>query len=140
MKIYQLIYASTATVKLKFGELKELAENASENNGKDLITGLLVYGNGYFMQVLEGTQHSVNNLYLKISHDKRHSDLRILDYNMVSSKSFSQWGMGSVDVNFNPEFVEVTKQVFQNSQFKPYDLRPREANDLMNEYARVFNG
>jgi hypothetical protein len=138
MKIYQLIYASTATVKLKLGELKELAENASENNNRALITGLLVYGNGYFMQVLEGNQHSINELYLKISHDKRHLDLRILDYHVVSSTSFSQWGMGFVDFNFNPTFVEITKQVFQGGQFKPYDLKPREANDLINEYAKIY--
>jgi hypothetical protein len=138
MKMFQLIYASTPTVKFSFGQLKELAESASNSNNKKVITGLLVYGNGHFMQVLEGPQDTINEVYLKIAQDKRHTDLRILDYSSILSKKFNQWGMGSVDFNFNPSLEKITKEIFQSGHFKPYELKPREASDLMNEYAKIF--
>jgi hypothetical protein len=138
MKMFQLIYASKPAVKFSFDKLKELAESASESNKTELITGLLVYGNGYFMQVIEGPQDALNKLYLKIAQDDRHTDLRILSYKTILFKKFSQWGMGSIDFNFNPLCKEITKKVFPNSHFKPYELTPDQASDLMSEYAKCF--
>ena len=90
------------------------------------------------MQVLEGPQDTLNEIYLKIAKDERHTDLKILDYSSTLSKRFNQSGMGSVDFNFNPLFEKITKAAFQSNRFSPYELNPRDANDFMNEYAKIF--
>ena len=42
------------------------------------------------MQVLEGPQDTLNEIYLKIAKDERHTDLKILDYSSTLSKRFNQ--------------------------------------------------
>ena len=138
MKIFQLIYASSATVQFKFGELKILTDKAAEFNKTKNITGLLVYGNYHFMQILEGPQENINSLYLKIAKDIRHTDLRILDYSQILSRKFSQWAMTSVDFNFNPLFEEITRHFFDGGSFEPYELGSRKASDIMSEYAKAI--
>ena len=49
-----LIYASSATKAMSQDELKALLAKARTNNQRDNITGMLLYNDGNFLQVLEG--------------------------------------------------------------------------------------
>lgn len=96
MKLVQLIYyskCSSAPENLN-SDLIKIAHVATNNNGNIGISGLLLFSNEYFLQVLEGPRVIVNDLYFKIQKDSRHKDSRILLYRDVNHRDFGDWSMG----------------------------------------------
>ena len=92
--IYQLVYVSKARVALDTEALDEILSSARENNGKNDITGMLLFHEGSFIQVLEGEKDKVLALYEKISADPRHENTNVVLRTEVEERAFSQWSMG----------------------------------------------
>ena len=61
-----------------------------------------MHRNGYFLQVLEGEPDSIDNLLARLRRDARHEDLKIIHDSSVVSLLFSNWAMGSADLE-SPE-------------------------------------
>lgn len=59
----RLTYASTATHKWSAEDLLKLLKQCRTNNGAKNITGILLYTNGTFFQVLEGDEATVESVY-----------------------------------------------------------------------------
>lgn len=72
---YAICYVSTATPGLKIEEIQEILNNTEKNNNKKNITGVLLYSEGNFLQVLEGEKETLNELYTTIKDDNRHRNL-----------------------------------------------------------------
>jgi hypothetical protein len=98
MALIQLVYASSATKPLEGEALRELVTVARANNAKLGVTGLLLYKNSSFLQVLEGEEGKVTRLYEKIRQDPRHDGLVILRRRPVAEPGFPDWPMGYVFV------------------------------------------
>ncbi len=94
MSIRQLVYISAATVPFDDDDLRDLLNKARANNDQQNISGMLVYHDGAFIQVLEGEGHAVDTLYEKIDLDKRHVNTTVLLRNDVSERTFEAWSMG----------------------------------------------
>ncbi len=92
--VYQLGYASAATEAFQPTELKELLSKARSNNAKLGVTGMLLYHEGSFIQILEGEQKTVETLYAKIAEDHRHANAMLLFKSEADERSFDQWTMG----------------------------------------------
>ena len=76
---HTICYLSKAEV-LNESELENLFEFILETNPTLNITGVLLYYNGFFLQVLEGKKEVITELFLNIRKDKRHRKiLTILD-------------------------------------------------------------
>lgn len=69
---YFLIYLSAAKTPLSDKELIAHLEKVRENNRKNDITGILMYADGNFLQLLEGSMQHVKQLFKYIASDKRH--------------------------------------------------------------------
>ncbi len=95
----QLIYASAASVDFSAHDLTELLLRARKNNESVNVTGMLVYQDGAFLQILEGEEEDVFALYDKISKDKRHSNVRMLLQSQIDERSFGDWQMGFHDAS-----------------------------------------
>jgi hypothetical protein len=89
----QLIYMSAATHLLTDDELQQLLEQARRNNTQAAITGLLLYHEGRFMQLIEGPAPTVAALYERIEQDPRHTDTAKLADKEVDGRSFPEWAM-----------------------------------------------
>lgn len=70
-----------------------LAESREWNSSVD-ITGLLIYKDEQFMQVLEGPEDAVREILDKISVDPRHHHVRRLAEKQTDTRQFEQWSMG----------------------------------------------
>ncbi|MES2360566.1 MAG: BLUF domain-containing protein [Pseudomonadota bacterium] len=75
-----------------------LAQSRSHNQTLG-ITGILCYGDGVFLQALEGGREQVSDLYGHIQRDPRHKDVVLLHYEEISERRFSGWSMGQVNVS-----------------------------------------
>lgn len=92
--VYQLVYVSAATVPFSDEELEELLAVARANNAASDISGMLLYHDGSFMQVLEGEESVVESVYEKIELDDRHSNATVLVKGPVEDRTFRSWSMG----------------------------------------------
>lgn len=93
MPVHQLIYVSLAQKKMLKSDLYIILRKARKNNEHSDVTGLLIYSDEYFIQVLEGKKEVVKNLFKKISEDTRHSDIQILEERETSERAFLNWKM-----------------------------------------------
>jgi hypothetical protein len=94
MALYHLIYQSKATRPFSDVELKHLLETAREYNEQHGITGLLLYGHGYFIQLLEGDDDVVQSLYYNcIAPNPGHHSLKILREGKIEQRLFYRWAM-----------------------------------------------
>ena len=90
----QLLYLSNAKPELKQEELDSILRVSRENNPSRDITGLLVFANGVFIQVLEGPRKAVHKLFEIICDDTRHQDVAILGEYTGQERIFAKWSMG----------------------------------------------
>jgi hypothetical protein len=75
-------------------ELDELLSKCRINNASLGITGILLFNEGSFFQVLEGEKKAVESLYEKISKDKRHNKATKIIMEPIKERSFEDWTMG----------------------------------------------
>jgi Sensors of blue-light using FAD len=76
--VFFLTYVSTATRPFSKADLSELMTKSHENNARLGLTGMLVYKDGNFMQVLKREEGDVRALYEKISDDPRYKGTIVL--------------------------------------------------------------
>ncbi|MDY6945836.1 MAG: BLUF domain-containing protein [Pseudomonadota bacterium] len=104
--MYSLVYVSSASTLFTKQQLTELLQTARERNSAAQITGMLLYKDGNFMQVLEGEESAVKKLFNDISADQRHKGVMILLSGSVQSRTFPDWSMGFRDLR-SPELAQL---------------------------------
>jgi len=118
MKLIQLIYASAATKLFTPAELRELLRLARIKNQRLDITGMLLYHQGSFLQVLEGPVSAVNLLLTTIEQDRRHDKVMLLLRREIEARNFADWKMGFVDVAAQSQSLPGFRDYFKsNSSF-----------------------
>lgn len=97
MSLYHLVYQSQALVPLSAPELAELLKQARAHNRRLHVTGVLLHApDGRFLQVLEGEEADVRQLYYQhIRSDPRHYRCQVLGEGSCVRRSFAKWDMGS---------------------------------------------
>ncbi|QKG58011.1 BLUF domain-containing protein [Hymenobacter sp. BRD128] len=74
-------------------QLQQLLGQARAFNARHGLTGILLYGQDQFFQVLEGDQLTVHALYARIQQDPRHRDVTTLVDKAIAQRSFADWSM-----------------------------------------------
>lgn len=117
--LYQLVYISriTSTGLSSPSTLNDISEIAVERNQTDEITGILCYGNGYFLQCVEGSEQALTNLKNRLLADYRHKDMEILDFSAIDERRFSSWSLRSITLERWMTRDPVLKKLMP---FKPY--------------------
>ena len=99
--VFVSTYFSSAVYPFSDRELERLLEGSWEKNSRLEITGFLIYANGYFLQVLEGPEPSVNLLLDIIKKDPRHEMFVPLGTQWANHRAFPDWSMGFKHVTQN---------------------------------------
>jgi len=73
--MFSLVYVSSAVTPFSSSDLAALLTKCHERNTATGITGMLLYKDGNFMQVLEGEEPAVRTVYARIGKDPRHRGL-----------------------------------------------------------------
>lgn len=88
------VYSSSATIDFSKDDIVNLLLKARLNNSGLNVTGMLLYDNGSFFQILEGPSSSVESLLSVIEADDRHDRVVKIIYEDIESRDFSEWTMG----------------------------------------------
>ena len=119
--LYHLGYVSTEALKFSEEALVALLSEARNANADRDVTGLLLYREGSFYQVLEGSESAVMATFHDIEGDPRHKEVRILFNGETDAREFADWKMGFL----NLDGVDVdTLSGF--SDFMTRDAQPQE--------------
>lgn len=92
--IFQLVYESTPSGKVTTDVLTEILTKSQYKNLRLNLTGLLVFHHGRFIQLLEGEEQEVRNLFDVIKRDVRHKDVKVLLETNSSNRAMPSWVMG----------------------------------------------
>jgi hypothetical protein len=138
MGLIQLIYVSNAPHEMENAELTEILEVAARNNAAREITGMLLYANGSFLQILEGESAAVDAIFERISRDPRHANIFVLEREAISERSFPHWRMGfkhlgSADALAHPAHAPFFAHGFDAAAL---GVRPGLALQILNDFAR----
>jgi hypothetical protein len=93
-ELLTVLYTSRARAEFDATQLEPLLAQSREANGARAITGMLLYRDGRFVQVLEGPAGEVEALLDRIRADARHSDVRVLLDERIERRQFADWSMG----------------------------------------------
>ncbi len=89
----QLLYVSNTTRDFSRDELSNILTASRFSNAAADVTGMLLYLDGGFLQVLEGEHSVIQALYDRIAQDKRHWNTAVL-LDREAPRAFKNWSMG----------------------------------------------
>ncbi len=92
--MFRLIYMSRASREMSQTDLDSILDAARHNNSKVDVSGVLLYADGTFFQVLEGPKYEVEAIYNKVYEDDRHCRVKIMSQRAVNERRFADWSMG----------------------------------------------
>ncbi len=91
-QLKQVIYVSEIT-DTSSNSLTDIYDISQKNNSESGISGCLLIGSNSYLQLLEGPESAVENLYSKIKVDSRHKKVKKLFEQHIEEKLFSSWSM-----------------------------------------------
>jgi hypothetical protein len=114
-QLIHCIYASLAAPSFAESDIPALLEEARDANASCGISGMLLYINGSFFQVLEGERRVVDDVYGRILGDRRHSRVAMIIREPIADRSFNEWSMGFSTVDMVSAGALVGENDFFNS-------------------------
>lgn len=92
-ELVSVVYVSKARPDVGDDTLRDILTESRANNAESGVTGVLLYRDGQFVQVLEGPRDSVQSLVATITADPRHDDIRIVLDEPIDERQFGDWTM-----------------------------------------------
>lgn len=113
----QLVYVSTRKRNCTAEEIEKILDSCKRNNPPLEITGVLLYSETKFIQLVEGDAKVIMGLYDRIKKDDRHSNPLMISYNPISEKAFPSWHMAkrnitNTDLEFRTDITGEDKKIF----------------------------
>lgn len=123
MHLRQLVYVSAATGSPDDKELNAILEASHRNNSGADVTGMLLYIDKGFLQILEGPPDRVEEIYQRILRDPRHTAQRVVVDKQTDERLFGQWSMGfdhpSAQRISSDSTFAITRDVIANAVSSP---------------------
>lgn len=94
-----IIYTSIAIRYFSDAEILDMLNTFRLNNAKLEVTGMLLYDNSVFFQVIEGKSEVISKLYESIRRDPRHRLVTTIVDEELQEREFANWSMGFYKVN-----------------------------------------
>jgi hypothetical protein len=126
--MFHVVCTSAAVHLLTKAELQAMLQETRETCARRGITGMLLYKDGTFLQVLEGEQEAVLNVVSMIRQDPRHKRPYVLLSETSEQRLFSNWSMAFRDVSGDslmstPGFSDFLNTPFTGDEFSANPTR-----------------
>lgn len=132
--LYEIVYHSQAKSHLSIIDIKEILRHSRDSNAKKGITGCLLHHKRQFLQILEGEEKEVNQLYEKIRKDPRHQNVITLHAEKITDRIFDRWNMAFQDFKDQTE-VENTIGIKDLNQV----LKQDESGNISKEIFKTMS-
>ena len=98
MSLLVYISCSTSFYTLENKSLATLGTLSLANNIRTGLTGILFYCNGYFVQLLEGSDNELIATFRNIQADKRHENIEMISFEHGDKRIFPDWNMSLIEI------------------------------------------
>ena len=133
--LQQFVYISKATKLLSSIELEELLEQARRRNAELSLTGILLYKDQSFMQLLEGPKDAVDIVLNSIREDSRHTRFMTILDEATELRSFKDWSMGFANLDEHTPSLDGFVDYFSEpSSIERLVETPSKALDLLHYF------
>ena len=105
--MFELIYTSVAEKDMSKEDILEILTCARINNEVHGITGMLIYSNREFVQLIEGEKDKIKALYDNIKADNRHTSVKVFHEGYIQSRSFAGWSMSFRELTDQDDLSEI---------------------------------
>ncbi len=95
----QIVYVSALAPGVDASVVPDIVRVAAANNSRMQVSGILLYINGSFLQIIEGEAATLDALYEKICADSRHVKQMKLGDSHIEHRQFPDWSMALADVS-----------------------------------------
>ncbi|WP_052444521.1 BLUF domain-containing protein [Flammeovirga sp. OC4] len=136
--MYCLCYVSTREVSLDDDILREILILSRKNNVLKQLTGLLVLLEDKFIQVLEGDESVVEELYAKIKRDDRHKSVQKIYSGTIEERNFNTWSMAFKEILW--EDLEDAGFIKEYDQSLPLEHYLKGKNHYVIELLKTYQG
>ncbi|MCY0094128.1 BLUF domain-containing protein [Hoeflea ulvae] len=92
--MFRMLYVSGASRPMGERDIDAILAVSRDNNARAGITGMLLWADGVFIQILEGETGAVRRLAARIEQDPRHRNFMVMIEQKVAARAFSDWSMG----------------------------------------------
>jgi hypothetical protein len=100
-------------------QLNELFYQSILNNTSQNITGILLYKEGTFIQILEGKDRAINNLFKTIHDDKDHNNITKIIDRRIEKRLFENFRAGYITLN-NYKKMDILETFLRNRNNPPH--------------------
>ncbi|MBV7299280.1 BLUF domain-containing protein [Enterovibrio paralichthyis] len=128
-ELQQVVYISSAEHLFSDEEFAEMLATIRAKNERLGVTGMLLYKDGDFIQVIEGRPEVLGPLFDTISRDPRHYSIVELMRKNITERQFSNWSMGFHHINVNDPRLAGFNRFFDDVEHENVD--PGEALNLL---------
>jgi Sensors of blue-light using FAD len=116
-------------------DLKVLLKTIRKNNEIRQVTGILLYLDPFFIQVLEGEEAIVNNLFTHIKQDSRHNKVSLIYKKPIEARYFSNWTMGFSKITYeNVSTMEGFSDFLQRPTVEFFSNSPSKVDELLYKF------
>jgi len=137
VELFRLVYISRAVELFSIEDLSTLLVRARAFNESCAITGLLLYKDLSFLQVLEGDQPAIEALFKSICQDSRHFRIKVLiDCEAIAERSFAEWSMGFMHLDEQQDALPIGFTDFLDAQ---WDLPITDDNQSQHQLNTLLN-
>ena len=131
-QLKQIIYSSRP---LGFDKdtVEQILVSSCKNNQSVEVTGLLIYSEDQYLQLLEGPTPALEETFSKIKSDTRHDNIIVLKEDFTDRRLFSSWTM-------RPQPLDV--MMFEEDDIKNGLIErfsPSQAFNVFNNLSREFD-
>ncbi len=133
--LHSIVYLSSSTSDLTEEELSRILSTSRANNNAVNITGVLLYGKGSFIQVLEGEKLRIEGLFSKIKEDIRHTGVILLLSMDIFERNFPAWRMGFKKMKDTQEIDLLNEQLdFKAKMSKNFPVQSPQIFKLLQTF------
>ncbi|WP_299189278.1 BLUF domain-containing protein [uncultured Aquimarina sp.] len=112
-------YVSTVDPSLSDDDMEKLFDFVKLKNNNLKITGILMYSDGNFLQVLEGKKDLIDSLFLKIKQDARHYNIIKIFDRAIVNPCFSRYHSNFTVVGESYDHSELQAFLREEKSFNP---------------------
>ena len=133
-QLIRLVYASRSVFEAGASQqgldptIARILAHSRKNNARHHIVGGLLFGEGCFLQCLEGEVQAVQKLYSKIEVDPRHRDVTVLSQSTIKQLGFDAWSMKYVP---GEQRLQRLLKHWGLTRFDPYGLTAQQLDEAV---------
>ena len=117
--------------------LQSILMESMRHNSDHNITGILLYDQGSFCQVLEGDKKDVSSLFKKIKKDKRHFNVITISEKDIQYREFSAWSMRFINLDFYDREMIQGYQTISGNRMNWTEINASLAKNILMQFKSI---